>query len=240
MICDRCGRPVEPWILTRPDICSPPEWFACIRTFAKVQESSAKTLEKGVASAPLLADNDRGGGRRACRPATKCEGKKERMAKKLKIVRRSAPETARPAAAGSTRTGARVEKTKAGKGQPGSSAGRFIGKTSGLSVLKYQNQSLENNRKRRKDDETLAKEWRNEFPGARANYTAETVRGVRGAYNRGAHGADAPRVPVPEFNDAGEALPFRGEKAAAKREASDAKAAVKTTSKKKIVVKGRK
>jgi len=160
------------------------------------------------------------------------------MAKKLKIVRRTAPDTARVAASGSTRTGAKVEKVKSGKGQPGSSAGRFIGRTSGLSVLKYQNESLERNRKQRLTDEQLAADWRREFPGARATYTEATVAGVRGAYNRGAHGADAPRNPVPQFDASGEALPFRGEKSAAKRDAVEQRAAVKATSKKKIVVKG--
>lgn len=154
---------------------------------------------------------------------------------KFKLVKRSKEEAAsKPAAAGSARTGAKVVKTKAGKGTPGSSAGRFIGKTSGMSVTKYQNKTLADNLKRHLSDEQLAADWRKEFPNARAEYTAETVRGVRSVYNRGKHGNDVPRTPTPEYID-GEAQPFRGEKSAAKRERAAEKAAPK-----KVLKKGKK
>lgn len=144
----------------------------------------------------------------------------------LKIVKRAEAKTAKP---GSKVTGAKVEKVKSGKGQPGAAAGRFIGRTSGLGVTKFQNQSLETNKKRKLDDEQLALEWKREFPNAKADYTAETVRGVRNLYNKGKHGnndgeplSDSQRIP--EFID-GEAQPFWGEKAAAKAAAREEKAA---------------
>lgn len=151
---------------------------------------------------------------------------------KFKIVRRGKDEAAaKPAASGSTRTGAKVTKTKEGKGTPGSSEGRFIGRTSGLSVTKYQNKTLADNLKRKLNDEQLAADWRKEFPNARATYDANTVRGVRSVYNRGKHGNEAPRTPTPEYID-GIAQPFRGEKSAAK--------AAPKASAKKIVKKGKK
>lgn len=139
----------------------------------------------------------------------------------LKIVRKGEVKTAKP---GSAKTGAKVEKVKSGKGQPGSSVGRFTGRTTGLSVTKYQNQSIEQNLKRRKSDEELALEWKREFPDAKADYTAETVRGVRNLFNKGKHGNDEPRTKVPQFID-GEAQPFWGEKSAAKAAAREEKAA---------------
>src|SRR3982750_724433 len=124
---------------------------------------------------------------------------------KLKIVRRDA-DTAKPAAAGSARTGAKVEKVKAGKGPANQAAGRFTGRTSGLSVTKFQNQSIASNLKRKLTDEQLALEWKREFPNAKADYTAETVRGVRNLFNKGKHGNnDGEPLPeskrIPEFDD---------------------------------------
>lgn len=120
------------------------------------------------------------------------------------------------ATAKATKSGKRVSP---GKKNPGN---RFVGKTTGLGVLEYQNQSLENNRKAKKTDEQLAAEWRKEFPMAKA-YTAEDVAGVRNSYNKGKHGNVAPveAKRIPEFDDAGEAKPFWGERAAAKRAAKE-------------------
>ncbi len=143
---------------------------------------------------------------------------------KLKLIRKDGAKTA---ASGSTKTGAKVEKVKAGKGTPGGAVGRYTGRTSQLSVTKYQNQSIESNRKRKLTDEQLAREWKNEFPNAKADYTAETVRGVRNLYNKGKHGnndGEPLSNPVPEFDDAGQALPFWGEKSAAKAAAKAAPA----------------
>ena len=150
--------------------------------------------------------------------------KEERhMAKKFKLIKPKAEE--KTAAAGSKRTGAKVEKTKAGKREPGGGAGRYTGVTTGLSVTKYQNKTILDNMKAKKTDDEIAAMWRREFPNARAQYTAETVRGVRGLVNKGKHGNDAPSRPVPEFDESGDALPFRGEKSAAAREKREAKEA---------------
>jgi hypothetical protein len=137
---------------------------------------------------------------------------------KLKLIRRDKG-GATKVSAKEARTGAKAEKGKAKGAAP---VARYTGRTSGLSVTQFQNQSIESNRKRKLTDEQLAKEWRNEFPNAKADYTAETVRGVRNLYNKGNHSNDEPTSPVPEFNDAGEALAFWGEKAAAKRAAGKA------------------
>lgn len=155
--------------------------------------------------------------------------RKDSMKSKFKLVKRDPAKVAQP---GATRTGAKVEKTKAGKGQPGSSAGRVLGKTSGLGIAKFQNKTLAENLKKKLTDEQLAKVWRIEFPNAKATYTAETVRGVRNVFNKGKHGNEVPKTPVPEFNDEGEALPFWGERAAAKREAAESKATEKKAVKK--------
>lgn len=147
------------------------------------------------------------------------------MAKVLKIVKRRKDEDAAPvktAKAGTTRSGAKVEKSeKSGRSRSASSesAGRFIGVTSGLGIAKFQNKTILENAKRRLTDEELAKAWRKEFPNAKADFTAATVRSVRGLVNRGKHGNDAPNRPIPEFDDSGTALPFRGEKKAAKEAA---------------------
>lgn len=157
--------------------------------------------------------------------------KRTSMAKqKLKIVSRTktAEEAkAKTAQPGTTKTGAKVVKTKAGKGQPGSSQGRFIGVTSGLGVTKFQNQTFDNQKKRKLTDAQIAALWSKEFPNAKATYSAEMVPGVRSAYNRGRHGNNdgQPVVPpVPQYDETGAALPMRGEKGAAKKAAKEAKA----------------
>lgn len=150
------------------------------------------------------------------------------MAKVLKIVKRRKDEDAAPvktAKAGTARSGAKVEKSekseKSGRSRAASSesTGRFLGATSGLGIAKFQNKTILENAKRRLTDEELAKMWRKEFPNAKADFTAATVRSVRGLVNRGKHGNDAPNRPIPEFDDSGTALPFRGEKKAAKEAA---------------------
>jgi hypothetical protein len=134
---------------------------------------------------------------------------------KLKIVKRTTAEAApKTAQAGPARTGAKVVKTKEGKGP--ATTGRFLGVTTGLSVTKFQNDTIARNAKAKLTDAQLAALWKKEFPNAKADYTESTVRGVRGLFNKGKHGNDAPAKPVPEFDAAGQALPFRGEKSAAK------------------------
>ena len=158
--------------------------------------------------------------------------RKRNSMSKFKIVKRA---TDKVAQAGSGKTGAKVEKTKSGKGQPGSAQGRFIGRTTGLSVAKFQNKTLEDNLKKKLTDEQLVRVWKAEFPNAKSDYTVEIVRGVRSAYNRGKHGQDdiVPSRRVPEFDDDGNALPFRGEASAAKREAKESRQTEAKTTKKK-------
>lgn len=165
--------------------------------------------------------------------------RKDSMAaeKRFAIVKR---DPAKVAAAGSTKTGAKVEKIKAGKGMPGSASGRNIGRTTGLSIAKFQNKTIEENRKRHLTDEQLVRLWKSEFPNAKSDYTTAIVSGVRGLYNRGKHGNDAPKVPVPQYDEDGNALPFRGERAAAAREAREARVTERTApvaKKGKVVVK---
>lgn len=146
---------------------------------------------------------------------------KGRVMAKFKIVKRSPEASSKTTQSGSGKAGTKVEKVKAGRKGGNAAAGRFTGRTTGLSVTKFQNKSIEDNRKKKLTDEELVQLWKSEFPNAKSDYTTAIVKGVRGLYNRGKHGNDQPRVPVPEFDDDGNALPFRGEKAQAKRDAAD-------------------
>lgn len=120
---------------------------------------------------------------------------------KLKLIRRDAsgkPQKSTPA---------KVEKVKSGR--PTSQPGRFLGKTTGMSVAKFQNKTLEDNRKKRLTDAQLAKLWKSEFPNAISDYTEAIVRGVRSAYNRGKHGNNDGQPlakPVPQFDEQGNAI----------------------------------
>ena len=125
-----------------------------------------------------------------------------RMAKILKIRGKKAGAAEAPEKG---KTKLKVE-SKPSRG-PASQPGRFLGRTTGMSVAKFQNKTLEDNRKKHLTDAALAKVWRDEFPNARATYTEDTVRGVRSVYNRGKHGNDAPAVPVPEYGADGKAIP---------------------------------
>lgn len=168
---------------------------------------------------------------------------------KIKSKKTAAAQTAQP---GAKRTGAKVA-IKGGKAKGEPTEGRMLGRTSGLSVMKYQNQSLEQNRKRKLSDEQLAKEWCAEFPNSRAvrngRIDAAMVRSVRNTYNLGKHGNNDGNPipnPVPEFDENGQALPFWGTRMAARREAKEAEAAKASKSKKavaaptkKVIKKGR-
>ena len=140
------------------------------------------------------------------------------MAKVLKIRKRGAEEEI-PAKGKAKAT------VKEGGGKKKDTSGRYKGATTGMGVAEYQNYSLEQNRKRKKSDEVLAREWKKEFPNARADYTAETVNGVRNLYNLGKHANDAPKIPVPKFDDDGQAMPAWGSKAEERRAAAEEKAA---------------
>lgn len=120
----------------------------------------------------------------------------------------------------------KVKKVKDGKPKTGPVASRMVGKTSGLTVLKYQNLTLEQNRKKRMTDEQLAAMWCKEHPESKAvqngNIDAAMVRAVRNSYNLGKHGNnDGVEIPnpIPQFDESGQPMPAHGEKTAAKREA---------------------
>jgi hypothetical protein len=107
--------------------------------------------------------------------------------------------------------------------------------------MKYQNQTLEQNRKHRLSDEELANDWCREFPNSRAvlngSIDAAMVAAVRSAYNRGKHGNnDGEPLPdkarIPQYDDEGHPMPFRGEKTAAVREKKTAPVATKKVVKK--------
>lgn len=52
--CPRCKRPLAPWPLERPDLCSQPYWKYCIRTLKAIhaEEYRAKWASKGLGGAP--------------------------------------------------------------------------------------------------------------------------------------------------------------------------------------------
>lgn len=218
--CPRCGDCPGRIIRGRVD------WHDDGRAQARVDEHEARWLRR-------VEEADRHGAGRRLR-ARLAKRKVGMAEKKFTIVKRN---PAKVAAAGSTRTGAKVEKVKGGRGVPGSAAGRNIGKTTGLSIAKFQNKTIEENRKKHLSDAQLVRLWKSEFPNAKSNYTESIVAGVRSLYNRGKHGNDTPKVPVPQYDDDGNALPFRGERAAAAREAKEAKRAEAVRASKKVVVK---
>ena len=104
---------------------------------------------------------------------------------------------------------------------------RYVGATSGLRVKEFQNKTLADNVKAKLTDAQLAKLWREEFPKA-ASFDEKMVASVRAAYNRGAHGNEAPEKKIPAFDETGTALAIRGEKSAAKAAAKTAAAEPKT------------
>src|SRR5436853_2562146 len=91
-------------------------------------------------------------------------------AKVLKIGNKSkAIADAKVAKPGASATGAKIEKTKSGPGKVVENArGRTLGMTSGLSIAKFQNLTLEQNRKKRLTDEQLADLWQREHPQSKA------------------------------------------------------------------------
>lgn len=162
------------------------------------------------------------------------------MAKKLKLVTKAEP----AAKAAPTKATAKPVAKAAKAATKEEKKSRFIGITSGLGVTAYQNESLEKNRKAKKTDEQLAADWRREFPNAIARYTAETVSGVRGLYNKGKHGNDAPDEPLRAYDESGDPLPLWGEKTrekeAARQERVEAAAAAAKATKKTVVKKAKK
>jgi hypothetical protein len=78
-------------------------------------------------------------------------------------------------------------------------SGKFIGKTTGLSVSDFQNKTIIGNKRDRLTDKVIAKMWRDEFPKAKA-YTEKDVASVRSVFNKGKHGNDAPAKPMLEYD----------------------------------------
>lgn len=136
-------------------------------------------------------------------------------------------------------------KKKKGK-KKGAGVGALSGVTSGLGVSAFQNKTLEENRKKKLTDVQLAALWRKEFPKSKAvlagRIDESLVRGVRGLFNRGKHSNNDGEPldnPVPEYDEAGDALPFWGQRAAEAKaekelkESAAARKAQKTPLKKK-------
>ena len=103
-----------------------------------------------------------------------------------------------------------ISKAKSATKSTKKTGSKFIGKTSGLSVLAFQNKSISGNRRDHLTDKVIAREWRNEFPKAKA-YTEKDVASVRSAFNKGKHDNDAPAKPILEYDRDGN--PIKKEKA---------------------------
>ena len=156
------------------------------------------------------------------------------MAKVLKLASSKKAAAAAPVAAPVKGKAAAPKKEKAAK------SGRFVGTTSGLGVLAFQNKSIFENAKRKETDEQLAKRWRDEFPQAIATYTAETVNSVRNLVNRGKHGNpdQIPAKPLHGFDESGNPIPLWGDKKAAKEAEQEAKRAAEEKAAAKAAAKG--
>jgi hypothetical protein len=163
------------------------------------------------------------------------------MAKKLKFVGSKPAAAPAPAApvkgktkAAPAAAAAPAKKTREPKE---SKPRRFAGVTSGLGVLQYQNKTLFDNVKRKLTDTALAADWRREFPNAIAEYTEETVSGVRNLVNRGKHGNpdQVPNPPLHAWDENGKPVANWGDKtkakAAAKAEAEPPPAPAKKVKK---------
>lgn len=100
---------------------------------------------------------------------------------------------------------------------------RYKGVTTGMRVHEYQNQSLEQNLKRKVTDEVLAAEWHAEFPEA-MDFTARVgmIQTVRGLYNKGKHKNAEPDIPLVAYDENKKPLPAptRGRKKAEADEAA--------------------
>lgn len=102
-------------------------------------------------------------------------------------------------------------------------AGKNTGRTSGLRIGEYQNQTMAQQAKRRLTDEELGEDWSTEFPEARCQFRErmDIVRVVRRLYNLGKHNNDKPATPVAKYElhngrrvEVEEAPTGRGRKAA--------------------------
>ena len=157
------------------------------------------------------------------------------MAKKLKFVGKPVATPAAPAKA-EAKTKPEAKSKAAPKKEKTERPKRFAGVTTGLGVLAYQNKSLFDNAKKKLTDDQLAADWRREFPNAIAEYTAETVNGVRNLVNRGKHGNpdNVPVKPLHAWDENGQPVANWGEKGKAKAEAKAAKAEAEAKPVKKV------
>lgn len=150
-------------------------------------------------------------------PAPKAKAAKKVAAAAPVAVETKAKRTAAP----------KERKTEGPRGARG-----VAGISTGLSITAFQNALMQKNFKAHLTDEQLAEAMRAEFPTA-IPYTAKHVAGIRSAFNKGAHGNDAPESPLPRYGEDGKPVSARGKaldtpKAEKAEKAPKAKVATKT------------
>jgi hypothetical protein len=85
---------------------------------------------------------------------------------------------------------------------------KYLGRTTGMRVMAYQDKLMRENYKAKHTDETLAESMRAEFPMA-AKFTVAHVKGIRSQFNHGKRASQdgqPPAKPLTEFDDAGNAI----------------------------------
>lgn len=75
-------------------------------------------------------------------------------------------------------------------------ASKYKGRTTGLRVMEFQDQTFAANTKAMLTDEELAAAWHDEFPEA-VKFTAFHVKGARRDYNAGRHAKATPKPAEP-------------------------------------------
>lgn len=150
------------------------------------------------------------------------------MAKTAPTTKKTAVKKVAKASAKTVKGAATTKATKAKTEKPAS--GKFIGKTSGLRVMEFQDKLMKENYKAKKTDAQLAKEMRAEFPQAAA-FNEAHVAGIRSQWNNGKRASQEGAVPAKrlgKFDEEGnEVNPRAGRKAKADK-AAPAKKAKKT------------
>lgn len=76
-------------------------------------------------------------------------------------------------------------------------SGKNIGRTTGMRIMAFQDQTMANQPDKRLTDEELAAEWQAEFPDSRCRFEdrLDVVRTVRRLFNEGKHGAQELKPP---------------------------------------------
>lgn len=125
---------------------------------------------------------------------------------------------------------AKVKAAAAAVAEEKAGSTRYKGVTTGMRVHEYQNQSLEQNAKRKLTDAQLAAEWHAEFPEA-MDFTERVsmIQTVRGLYNKGRHKNAEPVTALVAYDENKKPLPAptRGRKKAEAEAAPAPKAAAK-------------